>query len=232
MLSMQRRQFSQRYCVLCSSPSCNRVDGHRYCSTRFSLRTWLSFSGWWKINPVSEGCKIPSLSGMNANRVDSSDLGMLWLSLILQERHRKRRMRAGLPDALDLMWFYNKAGLPLDMAIAKVSKLLGNLRPDLSEELYLTSREMRSGMSRDDALYNLSERTGIDETKALTASGLLGILQALHMQSYSLRAGYCQRLKRQTSKGAFVLTILLLPLVILVTLGPTMIELFRISQGH
>ena len=55
-------------------------------------------------------------------------------------------------------------------------------------------------MSWDDALYNLSERTGIDEIKALTASGLLGILQALRMQSYSLRAEYCQQLKDKRAK--------------------------------
>jgi len=131
------------------------------------------------------------------------------------------------------MWFYSKTGLPLDKTIAKVCKVLGNFHPDLSEELYLTSWEMRAGMRWDEALCSLSERTGMDEIKALTGTGLLGILQAVRMQSDSLRAARCQRLKRQAIKRGFVMALFLVPPLFLVTLGPETVELFRqLSQGR
>ncbi len=137
----------------------------------------------------------------------AATLGFLLLSLVLKKRHRWRRMRVGLPEALDLMWICTKAGLPLDKTMVEVSRDLRYVHPDLSEELYLASREMRAGTPWDEALCNLSERTGMDEIKVLTGSGLLGIVQALRVQSDSLRAAHRQREKRQAIEMALVLAL-------------------------
>ena len=154
-------------------------------------------------------------------------VGSLLLRHILERVRRRRRMRVGLPEALDLMWIYTKAGLPLDKTMAEVSKDLCYFHPDLSEELYLASREMRAGTPWDEALCNLAERTGMDEIKALTGTGLLGIVQALRAQSDSLHIQHRQRLKWVPVLSVFVLVVFLLPSLLFVILGPAMIQSIR-----
>jgi tight adherence protein C len=108
-----------------------------------------------------------------------------------------------------------------------VSKDLRHVHPDLSEELYLASLEMRAGTPWDEALCNLSERTGMDEIKALTGTGLLGVVQALRVQSDSLRIDYRQRAKRRAIGMALGLAVFFLPSMLFVIRGPALIQLIR-----
>src|SRR5918992_1395565 len=70
-------------------------------------------------------------------------------------RRRKERVRAGLPDALDLLAVSVEAGLGFDGAVAK---LTDHLEGPLADEFELTLNEMRIGTSRQDALKRMAER--------------------------------------------------------------------------
>jgi tight adherence protein C len=153
-------------------------------------------------------------------------LGFFGSRFILRRKipERQRRIWLGLADGLDLMSMCIKAGLPLDEAMAEVSKDLRDVHPDLSEEFYLASREMRAGTPWDEALCNLSVRTGIGDIKALTQTGLLGLLEAMRVQSDSLRADHRRRKKRQAIKMSLVLAAFLLASLVFVIIGLQLIR--------
>src|SRR5712664_423089 len=71
-------------------------------------------------------------------------------------RARQRRLRAALPDGLDLLVVCVEAGLGLDQALLRVS-----------QELQLVSTEMRFGKTRTDALREFGRRTGLEDIKGL-----------------------------------------------------------------
>ena len=161
-------------------------------------------------------------------------LGFFLPRLILMRmiKVRQSRIRLGLPDALDLTVISVEAGLPLDQAIRRVGEELSHAHPDLCDELYLVNREMRAGCSWDEALCNLSERTGVDDIKALVdallQAGPFGVVTALRAYSNSLRIERQRWAKAQAIGGAITLApVLVLFVVSFVTLGLAVIKLVR-----
>ena len=161
-------------------------------------------------------------------------LGFFLPRLILKRmiKDRQSRIRLGLPDALDLTVISVEAGLPLDQAIRRVGEELSHAHPDLCDELYLVNREMRAGCSWDEALCNLSERTGVDDIKALVdalvQAGPFGVVRALRAYSNSLRIERQRWAKAQAIRGAITLApVLVLFVVSFVTLGLAVIKLVR-----
>src|SRR5947208_1324360 len=98
-------------------------------------------------------------------------LGYLLPSMALGRiaQRRQHRIRLGLPDALDLLVVSVEAGLGLDQAIQRVGEELNFAHPELSEELRLINLELRAGKARSDALRNLADRTGVDDSSSLVA---------------------------------------------------------------
>jgi tight adherence protein C len=82
---------------------------------------------------------------------------------------RQRRLRIGLPDALDLMVIAVESGLGMDQAFVTVTRELRNTHTDVIDEFALASLEMRAGQRRIDALHNLAARTGEPEVRKLVA---------------------------------------------------------------
>ena len=152
-------------------------------------------------------------------------------------RERQQAITIGLPDALDLTVVCVEAGLPLDQAMMRVGEDLKYAHPVLSEEFHLVNLEMGAGKPRPEALRNLASRTGVDDVRSL-ASALIqtdrfgtSIAQALRVYSDALRTERRRRAEEQAAKTAIKMIIplvvfALLPLL-LVTLGPALIELFR-----
>ena len=97
-----------------------------------------------------------------------------WLTL--RARSRKERVRAELPDALDLLAVSVEAGLGFDSAIAKLTE---HLDGPLAEEFGLTLNAMRMGESRQDALKKMAERVPAPElgsfVRAIIQADQLGI---------------------------------------------------------
>src|SRR5204862_7970923 len=85
-------------------------------------------------------------------------------------RDRQLRITLALPDALDLTVICVEAGLALDQALLRVREDLHHAHPDLSDEFHLVNLEMRAGKPRVEALRNLTERTGVDDIRALVGT--------------------------------------------------------------
>jgi tight adherence protein C len=152
-------------------------------------------------------------------------------------RQRQRKITVGLPDALDLTVVCVEAGLPLDGALVRVGEDLKYAHPELSEELHLANLEMRAGKPRPEALRNLAARTGVDDIRSLAAALIqtdrfgTSIAQALRVYSDALRTERRRRAEELAAKTSIKMIIplvvfALLPLL-LVTLGPALIELFH-----
>ena len=152
-------------------------------------------------------------------------------------RDRQRRITLALPDALDLTVICVEAGLGLDQAMMRVGEDLHHAHPDLSNEFHLVNLEMRAGKPRVEALRNLTERTGVDDVRALVGTLVqtdrfgTSVAQALRVHSDSLRTERRQRAEEQaaktTIKMVIPLVIFVLPSIIFVTLGPAVIQLIR-----
>jgi tight adherence protein C len=150
---------------------------------------------------------------------------------------RQMRIRVGMPDALDLTVICVEAGLALDQAMMRVVEDLRHAHPELSDEFYLMNLELRAGKPRAEALRNLYNRTGVDDIKALVTTLVqtdrfgTSIAQALRVHSDSLRTERRQRAEEQAAKTTIKmvppLVVFVLPSIIIVTLGPAIIQLYR-----
>jgi tight adherence protein C len=152
-------------------------------------------------------------------------------------RERQTRIRLGMPDALDLTVICVEAGLSLDQAMMRVGEDLKHAHAELSDEFYLMNLELRAGKPRAEALRNLYNRTGVDDIKALVTTLVqtdrfgTSIAQALRVHSDSLRTERRQRAEEQAAKTTIKmvppLVVFVLPSIIIVTLGPAIIQLYR-----
>ena len=83
---------------------------------------------------------------------------------------RAKKMRRGLPDALDLMVICAEAGLSLDASVTRVGRELVGAAPELADEFALTALELGFLPERHQALQNLLKRTEMGELRALVNS--------------------------------------------------------------
>ncbi|MCW5977223.1 MAG: type II secretion system F family protein [Bryobacteraceae bacterium] len=153
-------------------------------------------------------------------------------------RARARRIRRGIPPALDLLVLALEAGQSLDQSLHEVAKALGMAYPDLCEEFLFARLEMRAGKSRQEALRHLAARSPDAELGKLTALLIdaerfgTSLGPALRTHSRYLRTRNRHRAQEAARKlGAkLVLPVffLIFPVVLLVTLGPAVIQ-FRES---
>ena len=159
----------------------------------------------------------------------------MWLTWRVGARQRK--LRRGLPDALDLLVICVEAGLGLDQALLKVSQDMKISHPELSEELQFVNLEMRIGKTRIEALRELARRTGLDDIKALTAMLIqterfgTSIAQSLRVYSDDMRIKRRQRAEEMSAKTSVKmvppLVFFIFPALMVVILGPAMITLMH-----
>jgi tight adherence protein C len=169
-------------------------------------------------------------------------LPRFWLKRKIKAR--QRLITLGLPDALDLTVICVEAGLALDQAMMRVGEDLRHAHPELSAEFHMFNLEMRAGKPRVEALHNLATRTGVDDVRALVATLVqtdrfgTSVAQALRVHSDSLRTERRQRAEEQaaktTIKMVIPLVLFILPSLLVVTIGPAVIQLFRtlMPMGH
>lgn len=151
---------------------------------------------------------------------------------------RQRRIRLGLPDALDLTVICVEAGLALDQALLRVGEDLRHAHPELSAEFHLFNLETRAGKPRVEALRNLAARTGVEDMRGLVTTLIqtdrfgTSVAQALRVHSDSLRTERRQRAEEQAAKTTvkmiIPLVLFVLPSLIFVTVGPAVIQLIRL----
>ena len=153
-------------------------------------------------------------------------------------KERQRRIRIGLPDGLDLTVICVEAGLSLDQAMMRVGEDLRTAHPELSAEFHLFNLETRAGKPRAEALRNLAERTGVDDIRSLVGTLIqtdrfgTSVAQALRVHSDSLRTERRQRAEEQAAKTTvkmiIPLVLFVMPSLLVVTVGPAIIQLLHI----
>lgn len=158
-----------------------------------------------------------------------------WLKIVTD--NRKQRLIDGFPDALDLMVVCVEAGLGLDQAIARVGEEIQIGHRDLADEFQILSLELRAGLTREQALRNLVQRTQVEEIRSLVALLIqtdrfgTSIGQALRVHSDSMRM---TRRLRAEEMAAKLPVKLMLPLILcvfpaigIVIMGPGVILLMK-----
>jgi tight adherence protein C len=152
-------------------------------------------------------------------------------------KKRQKEMQKALPDALDMLVVSVEAGLGLNAALVRVSEEMDRMSPVLSEQLGLVNLEIRAGTSREDALRNLADRTGLQDISSLV--GMLiqtdrfgtSVAQALRVHSDTMRTKRRQRAEeaaaKTTIKLVFPLVFCIFPAMFVVILGPALIQIHK-----
>jgi tight adherence protein C len=157
--------------------------------------------------------------------------------LIFKIRKRTEKIARALPDALDLLVISVEAGLGLNAAILRVGGDLSVRCPQLADEFNRVNQELRTGVAREKALRNLSERNQIEDLRifvgALILADKLGtsIADTLRSQADSLRTRIRQKAEEQAARSGikmlFPLVLFILPALIMILMGPGLISVFR-----
>ena len=150
--------------------------------------------------------------------------------LLLQSRGTERSAAIGLelPDTLDQMLIAVEAGLGFEAAMARAGQ---NGKGPLAQELVRTLQDMRVGMSRKDAYTALGERTSVPELRAFIRAIVqadaygISVSAVLRVQAKEMRLKRRQRAEEAAMKipvkVIFPLMLFILPVLMLVVLGPT-----------
>ncbi len=162
-------------------------------------------------------------------------LPILWLRHAISSR--KEKILDAFPDALDLMVVCVEAGLGLDAAINRVGGELVSAHPELAEELNFVSLELRTGLSRTEALKNLSRRVDLEEVGSLVALLVqtdkfgTSVGQALRVHADAMRVNRQLRAEELAAKLPvkllFPLVFFIFPSLFVVVIGPAAVKIIR-----
>ena len=160
----------------------------------------------------------------------------MWLDR--QVANRQRELRAGFPDALDLLVVCVESGLGLAPALQRVAEELAVSHPALADELGLVNAEMRAGVERGQALRNMSDRTGLEDIRGMTSLLVqtmrfgTSIADALRVYSEEFRDKRTQAAEERAAKIGtkmiFPLVLFLFPSFFLVAVGPAVVLLIDV----
>jgi tight adherence protein C len=156
-------------------------------------------------------------------------------ALTLKARGRREKIRADLPDALDLLAVSVEAGLGFDAALAKLNE---HMDGPLAQEFGLTLSEMRIGESRSEALKRMSDRVDAPElsafTRAIIQADQLGTTlgRILRVQATDARlrrqAAAEERAMKAPIKMLFPTVLFIFPAMFLVILGPAILNVEKL----
>jgi tight adherence protein C len=191
----------------------------------------------------------PLAAIIGASFISSDNMG-LWMAgmavaaflipdFVLTEmiRHRREKIRLGMPDAIDLLVICVEAGLGLDQALLRSGQELALSHPAIAEEFTQINLEQRAGKGRIDAWRSMGERTKLDVIKAFTSmlaqTDRFGtpISRALTSFSDGMRQKRRQEAEelaaKTTVKLVFPLVLFIFPSIFIVLLGPALITIVR-----
>jgi tight adherence protein C len=151
---------------------------------------------------------------------------------------RQRDIFESFPDALDMMTVCVEAGLGTEAAMVRVADDLQIKSPTLAEELRLVNLELRAGADRERALRNLALRTGVEEVDGFVSminqAERFGtsIAASLRVHADMLRTVRRQRAEEAAAKIGlkllFPLIFCIFPSLMVVLMGPAMIQIYRV----
>jgi tight adherence protein C len=151
---------------------------------------------------------------------------------------RRREVDRHLPDAVDLLEICVSSGMGLDAAWSAVSDQIRGVSETFADEMELTTLEISLGIPRADALRHMAARTGVDDLSSLVAllvqAERLGasIADALTTFARSLREIRSQRAEESAEKMSvklmFPMVLFIFPSLLLVMVGPAVIQLVKV----
>ena len=154
---------------------------------------------------------------------------------------RRDRIRKAIPDSLDLLVVCVEAGIGLDSAMLRVARDMAFLHPDLAAEFLVVNRTINAGISRDDAMHGLYQRTGLDDLRGLASSMVqserLGtsIARILRVYSEALRRKRRQLAEKRAAEASIKmlipLALFMLPALFALILGPAAMTLAETLKG-
>lgn len=181
---------------------------------------------WW----------IPALLG-------GAVIGYLLPGHIVKHLGRKRQLtiQHELPAILDLLVVTLEAGQGLLEAIRVVGRETARQHRVLGKEFVTAAAEMSAGVSLEDAMANLSQRTGVDDLKAIGAvfiqskeiGGRLGpsLRAAAELLGAKRRLMAEESAQKSSVKMLLPLVLLILPAMMLIILGPAIIQILAMLMG-
>ena len=154
---------------------------------------------------------------------------------------RRDRIRKAIPDSLDLLVVCVEAGVGLDSAMLRVARDMAFLHPDLAAEFLVVNRTINAGISRDDAMHGLYQRTGLEDLRGLASSMVqserLGtsIARILRVYSEALRRKRRQTAEKRAAEASIKmlipLALFMLPALFALILGPAAMSLAETLKG-
>ena len=190
-----------------------------------------AIAGYFLGGPLGVG----NMLGLSIGGIVGYLLPIMWLNH--QIRSNQQALAYGLADALDLMVVCVEAGLTVDAAMQRVGQELMIAHPPMSRELNITYMETRVGLSRQDALKNLGNRTGSAPLQSLAAmlaqadrfgTSIAGALRVHADTLRTARQHAAEELAAKASvKMSFPLVLFIFPATFIVLAGPTVISLMN-----
>ncbi len=154
--------------------------------------------------------------------------------------NRREAIRRAVPNMLDLLVVCVEAGLSFTAGIQKLSDEMRNGCPALAQELKIVTQEILIGKPKAEVLRMLANRTEVEELRSLAVTLIqadrLGtsIGTSLRVLADSMRFKRRQRAEEAANKVSvklvFPLVLLIFPELLIVLVGPAMINIFRTLQ--
>lgn len=191
-------------------------------------------SGLVTLGALGGACGLSSPGLLVPGAAAGACAGFLLPDLVLLNAGQKRqaKLQRALPDALDMLTVCVEAGLGFDAALAQVAR---NSEGPIAAEFTRALQEMQIGKTRARALRAVVDRTSVPELRAfvsaLVQASDLGIpvAQVLREQSREMRVRRRQRAEEKAQqigvKITFPLILCLFPALIVIVVGPGLIEL-------
>ncbi|MBE7214611.1 type II secretion system F family protein [Shewanella benthica] len=185
---------------------------------------------------------FPEISGMMSVYVVALLVGGAYLlpSMVLQHlaSRRMKNLRAGFPDALDLLVVCCEAGLGLLAALQRVANELAISHASLASELDLVCSKVRAGLTIKMALQEFTDRTGLEDIKGLNSAISqsirlgTGIAATLRIFSDEYRDKRLQEAEEQAAKLAvkmiFPMMLCIWPSFFIVAVGPAVLKVMKV----
>jgi tight adherence protein C len=157
----------------------------------------------------------------------------VWVHSLVTSRQNK--VRRGLPDAMDMLSVCATAGLGFDQSLQRVSEYWDT---PVGHEFGRVINEMEMGISRREALQNLSDRLEIREIASFVALILqteqlgMSISDTLQSQAEQMRIERRYKAQEQAQKAPIKMLIpmalLIFPALLAVILGPAIPALMEV----
>jgi tight adherence protein C len=153
-------------------------------------------------------------------------------------RRRRRKIAHELPDVLALMVVSLEAGIGVTEMLKLVGRETERQESILGRELSAASAQMQAGMSFEDTMRDLGNRSGVEELKSLAAlliqsekigARLAPALRASADLLNSRRRMAAEEAARKTSvKMLFPLVFFVLPAMMIIIMGPAIIQIMAV----